>query len=122
MQRADSFGKTLILGKTEDKEEKLTTKDEMVRWHHRLNGYESGWTLGVGDGQGGLAWYGSWDLKESYMTEQLNWNELKAFDHNYRTLWKRWEYQTTRLSFWEIHMQVKKQQLELDMEQQTGSK
>ena len=42
MQRADSFGKTLILGKTEDKEEKLTTKDEVVRWHHRLNGYESG--------------------------------------------------------------------------------
>ena len=35
---------------------------------------------------------------------------------------KRWEYQTTRPVFWEICMQVKKQQLELDMEQQTGSK
>ena len=34
----------------------------------------------------------------------------------------RWEYQTTRLAFWEICMQDKKQQLELDMEQQTGSK
>ena len=36
--------------------------------------------------------------------------------------WKRWEYQTTLCAFWEIRMQVKKQQLELDMEQQTGSK
>ena len=36
--------------------------------------------------------------------------------------WKRWEYQTTWLAFWEIYMQVRKQQLELDMEQQTGSK
>ena len=36
--------------------------------------------------------------------------------------WKRWEYQTTLPASWEIYMQVKKQQLELDMEQQTGSK
>ena len=36
--------------------------------------------------------------------------------------WKRWEYQTTWPAFWEICMQVKKQQLELDMQQQTGSK
>ena len=36
--------------------------------------------------------------------------------------WKRWEYQTTWSAFWEIYMQVRKQQLELDMEQQTGSK
>ena len=38
------------------------------------------------------------------------------------TFWKRWEYQTTWLASWETCMQVKKQQLELDMEQQTGSK
>ena len=36
--------------------------------------------------------------------------------------WKRWEYQTTGPASWEIYMQVRKQQLELDMEQQTGSK
>ena len=36
--------------------------------------------------------------------------------------WKRWEYQTTWPASWEIYMQVRKQQLELDMEQQTGSK
>ena len=41
MQRTDSFEKTLMLGKTEVGEEKGTTEDEMVRWHHRLHGYES---------------------------------------------------------------------------------
>ena len=50
----------------------------------------------------------------------------KAFDCvDYNKLWKfwkRWEYQITWLASWEICMQVKKQQLELDMEQQTGSK
>ena len=35
-------------------------EDEMVRWHHRLNGHRFGWTLGVGDGQGGLVCCGSW--------------------------------------------------------------
>ena len=41
---------------------------------------------------------------------------------NYEKFWKRWEYQTTWPASWEICMQVRKQQLELDMEQQTGSK
>ena len=41
----------------------------MVGWYHRLNGYEFGQTLGVGDGQGGLAFCGSWGHKESDMTE-----------------------------------------------------
>ena len=48
------------------------TEDEMVGLHHLLNGHEFGWTLGVGDGQGGLPCCGSWDRKESDMTEQLN--------------------------------------------------
>ena len=45
-------------------EEKGTTEDEMVGWHHRLNGYGFGWTPGVGDGQGGLACCSSWGHKE----------------------------------------------------------
>ena len=40
------------------------TEDEMVGWHHRLNGHGFGWTLGVGDRQGGLACCGSWGHKE----------------------------------------------------------
>ena len=51
------------------------TEDEMVGWHHRLGGLEFGWTLGIGDGQGGLACCGSWGRKDSDTTELLNiWN------------------------------------------------
>ena len=64
-------------GKDWVQEEKGTTEDEMVGWHHRLNGHGFGWTPGVGDGQGGLACCDSWGRKELDMTEQLNWTELK---------------------------------------------
>ena len=47
------------------------TEDEMVRWHHRLDGHGFGWTPGVGDGQGGLVCCISRGCKESDMTEQL---------------------------------------------------
>ena len=48
----------------------------MAGWHHWLDGRESEWTLGVGDGQGGLACCDSWGRKESDTTEWLNWTEL----------------------------------------------
>ena len=60
-------------------QEKGTTEDEIVGWHHRLNGHEFEWTPGVGDRQGGLACCGPWDRKESDTTEQLNWTELIIF-------------------------------------------
>ena len=63
-------------GKDWRQEEKGMTEDEMVGWHHWLNVPGFGWTLGVGDGQGGLACWGTWGRKESDMTEQLNWTEL----------------------------------------------
>ena len=63
-------------GKDWRQEEKGTTEDEMVGWHHWLNGRESEWTPGVGDGQGGLACCDSWGRKESDTTERLNWTEL----------------------------------------------
>ena len=50
----------------------------MAGWHHRLDGHESEWTPGVGDGQGGLACCGSWGHKQSDTTELLNWIELIA--------------------------------------------
>ena len=50
-------------------EEKGTTEDEMVGWHHRLDGHEFEQTPGVGDRQGGLACCDSWGHKESDMTE-----------------------------------------------------
>ena len=54
----------------------MTTEDEVAGWHHWLDGRESEWTLGVGDGQGGLACCDSWGCKESDTTERLNWTEL----------------------------------------------
>ena len=56
-------------------EEEGTTEDEMVGWHHWLDGHESEWTPGVGDGQGALAAYDSWGGKESDTTEWLNWTD-----------------------------------------------
>ena len=49
------IGKDPDAGKGWGQEEKGTTEDEIVGWHHRLNGYEFGWTPGIGNGQGGLA-------------------------------------------------------------------
>ena len=48
------------------------TEDEMVGWHHQLDGHGFGWAPGVCDGQGGLACCSPWGHKESDMTEQLN--------------------------------------------------
>ena len=69
------IGKDSDAGKDWWQEEKGTTKDDMVGWHHWLDGYGFGWTLGAGDEQGGLVCYGSWGHKESDMTERLNWTE-----------------------------------------------
>ena len=48
------------------------TEDEIVGWHHQLDGHESEQALGVGDGQGSIAYCMPWDRKESDTTEQLN--------------------------------------------------
>ena len=61
-------------GRDWGQEEKGTTEDEMAGWHHQLDGHEFGWTLGVGDGQGGLACCNSW-ITESDTTEWLDWTE-----------------------------------------------
>ena len=63
-------------GKDWRQEEKGTTEDEMVGWHHQLNGHGFGWTPGVGNGQEGLACCSSLSCKELDMTEWLNWTEF----------------------------------------------
>ena len=67
-------------------EEKGMTEDEIVGWHHRLNGRGFGWTLGVGDGQGGLVCCSPWGHKQLDMTEQPNWTELNPLED--RDTWK----------------------------------
>ena len=58
--------------------EKGTTEDEIVGWHHWLNWHDFGYTLGVGDEQGGLTCSSLWGCKESDTTEGVNWTELKV--------------------------------------------
>ena len=70
------IGKDSDAGRDWGQEKKGTPEDEMAGWHHRLDAHEFEWTLGVGDGQGGLACCDSWGCKESDTTEQLNWTEL----------------------------------------------
>ena len=67
-------------GKDWGQEEKGKTEDEMVGWHHWLDGHGFGWTPGVGDEQGGLACCGSWGRKQPDTTERLNWTEYPTTD------------------------------------------
>ena len=75
MWRANSFEKTLMLEKIEGRRRR-GRQDEIAGWHHWLDGCEFGWTLEVGDGQGGLACCDSWDWRvgNDWATE-LNWTE-----------------------------------------------
>ena len=71
-----------LIGKDPDagkdwRQEKGTTKDEMVGWHHQLDGPEFEQAPGVGDGQGSLACFGPWGCKEWDTNERLNWKEGK---------------------------------------------
>ena len=67
-----------IAGKDWRWEEKGMTENEMIGWHHWLNGHEFEQALGVGDGQGGLACCSPWGCKELDTTERLNWMILKT--------------------------------------------
>ena len=87
MRSVDSLEKT-DAGRDWGQEKKGTTEDEMAGWHHWLDGRESEWTPGVGDGQGGLVCCDSWGPKELDTTDRLNWTELirqdtiKVLDEN----------------------------------------
>ena len=67
MRRADSLEKTLMLGKIEGRRRR--GEDEMVGWHHRLNGHEFEQALGDGEEQGSLAYCSPWGHKELDKTE-----------------------------------------------------
>ena len=69
------IGKDPDAGKDWRQEEKGTPEDEMAGWNHWFDGRESGWTPGVGDGQGGLECCRPWGRKEPDTTERLNWTE-----------------------------------------------
>ena len=97
-------GKNWLIGKDPDagkdwrQDEKGMTEDEMVGWHHQVNGHEFEWIL-LTMPRPLTVWI------------TINWK-----------IRKRWEYQPIWPASWETYMKVRKQQLELDMEQQTDSK
>ena len=69
-------------GKDSRQEEKRATEDEMVGWHHCLNGHEFKQTLGAGERQGSLACYSPWGHKEVDTTERLNSNNYRRWSRN----------------------------------------
>ena len=94
------IGKDSDAGRDWGQEEKWMTQDEMAGWHHWLDGRQSEWTPGAGDGQGGLACCDSWGHKES--ARLGDWTELNCpplfsaklwlngmwlhYDHSFRSL------------------------------------
>ena len=81
------IGKDCDAGMDWGQEEKGTTEDELAGWHHWLDGRESEWTLGVGDGQGGLACCDSWVTKS--WTRMSDWTELMLSFFS-QISWTRW--------------------------------
>ena len=69
------FGKDPDVGEDWRREEKGMTEDEMIGWHHWLNGHEFEQTPGAGEGQGSLVCCNSWGCKQSDVTEWLNWTK-----------------------------------------------
>ena len=69
VRRADSLEKTLMLGKIEDRRRRGKIEDEMVGWHHQVDGQKFEQALGLGNGQGNLACCSSWGRKELDTTD-----------------------------------------------------
>ena len=112
------IGKDPDAGRDWGQEKNGTTEDEMAGWHHRLDGYEFGWTPGVGVGQGGLACCDSWGRQESDTTEWLNWTE-RLWDEENKHRYAQWHpvfilfslfkfYVGTACSLWRILISIKK--------------
>ena len=115
-----------VAGKDWRQEEKGTTEDEMVGWHHRLNGHEFKQAPGVGDGQGSLAYCSLWGCKELDTAKWLSWLNISHFSStlssylinislvfwmsNFYQLWQRHKlcsvfslfFKCWRFSFWKI--------------------
>ena len=93
-------------GRDWGQEEKGMTEDEMAGWYHQLDGHGFKWTLGVGNGQGGLACCDSWGRKESDTTEWLIWSDLETWKGNWSHVGtaRSWEMRTNSMNvkFWNI--------------------
>ena len=97
------IGKDPDAGKDWGQEEKGTTEDEMVVWHHPLNAHGFGWTSGVGDGQGGLACCSSWGRRESNTTERLNWTDITYLHISFFDAFQSCRHQNTSPKHFSLH-------------------
>ena len=102
------IGKGPKAGKDWRQREKGMTEDEMVGWHHRLEGHELEQAPGVRDGQGNLAWCSPWGLKELDMTERLNWTELNELNLE-ELLWG-----------WKIHTEMSRENAQIETRERRG--
>ena len=107
------IGKNCDAGRDWGQEEKGTTEDEMAGWHHWLDGGESEWTLGVGDGQGGLACCDSRGCRVGHdWATELNWTKLRIVRGLQEQSWPKlmgtwtkaeWKTYSLRLLLWTNH-------------------
>ena len=99
------IGKDCDAGRDCGQEEKGMTKDEMAGWHQWLDGHEFGWTLAVGDGQGGLACCNSWGRQESDTTEGLNWTDgYLSESFCFSPIWLPWKYCLMKRKNWSLRL------------------
>ena len=98
MWRADSLEKTLMLEKIEGRRRR-GRQDEMIEWHHQLNGHEFEQTLGDSEVQGSLACCSPWRYKESDTTERLN-NNMTPSKRGEVTPNFSWKYHFLEFNFW----------------------
>ena len=116
------IGKDSDAGRDWGQEEKGTTEDEMAGWHHLLDGCEFEWTLGVGDGQGGLVCCNSWSCKESDMTERLNWRVTNIDLFLYSSTATLWGGHIRVSSFSESHYHLKSRFLAVPLTKDEGGR
>ena len=97
--------KNWLIGEDPDSGKDWRQKDEMVGWHHQLDGHEFEQILGVGDGQGSLACCSPWDHKEPDTTERLNWMNWREPPWvRWRKLWVKQVWSgSSGFQFWTCH-------------------
>ena len=99
------FGKDPDAGKDWGQEEKGTTEDEMVGWHHWLDAHEFEQALGIGDGQGGLACHSPWGRKESdkWLSDWTDWTYRSHLHTEFS-----WEEYSSLCLYWCVYPWLKR--------------
>ena len=87
--KSQLFGKDPDTGRDWGREEKRVTEDEMVGWHHQLNGHVFEETLAVGEGRGSLVCFSPWSLSRTQLCDWTELNWISCFTTHTRTQFPR---------------------------------